>query len=482
MKLGVCVPYRNREAHLKEFVPKIGKYLEGYGIDYCIYFGHQVDDKLFNRGATKNIAAKHAFEDGCDYVVYHDIDMIPEEGGGADYSFPKENPRHIATQISQMNYQLKYEEYFGGAILFSKEQVERTNGYSNDYWDWGMEDDDLFWRCVLEGYSKTDMMNYTSTPQSFLSFNGKDSYIQIPCTRSLRNLTSRSHTISVLVRAHQQEEKVPIWLVGDMERRFCEYPILRRPGYDYGLSYNNSRTYTSQLWNNKKDHVYSWMKRYENQWSWITLVVDENDIHFYMNGKESDARWGTGTPSPQHFEGMLKRYGNVDYYLGTTTSVSDEDPSKWFKGDIADVRMWNRALTSDEVSNIHKEVETDGLILHYDFKDGLVNDKSDNDNDSIVYNCEFKNEEIKIPYTTVPHRVPGKMFCLPHKDEGLVKNKDGNDVWAKGETTARNEKRFVHQMQQGKWDYKSDGMNSLKYELVGVEEITPNAKFINIKL
>ena len=40
---------------------------------------------------------------------------------------------------------------------------------------------------------------------------------------------------------HQQEEKVPIWLVGDEDRRFCEYPILRRPGYDYGLSYNNSK-------------------------------------------------------------------------------------------------------------------------------------------------------------------------------------------------------------------------------------------------
>ena len=38
--------------------------------------------------------------------------------------------------------------------------------------------------------------------------------------------------------------------------------------------------------------------------------------------------------SPLHFEGMLKRYGNVDYYLGTTTSVREDDISKWFKGDI----------------------------------------------------------------------------------------------------------------------------------------------------
>ena len=38
MKLGVCVPYRNREAHLKEFIPQVGKYLEDQGIEYQIYF------------------------------------------------------------------------------------------------------------------------------------------------------------------------------------------------------------------------------------------------------------------------------------------------------------------------------------------------------------------------------------------------------------------------------------------------------------
>ena len=29
--------------------------------------------------------AKQAFEDGCDYIVWHDIDMIPEEGGNRLY-------------------------------------------------------------------------------------------------------------------------------------------------------------------------------------------------------------------------------------------------------------------------------------------------------------------------------------------------------------------------------------------------------------
>jgi hypothetical protein len=37
MKLGVCVPYRNRELHLNEFVPKVSKYLKEKGIDFHMY-------------------------------------------------------------------------------------------------------------------------------------------------------------------------------------------------------------------------------------------------------------------------------------------------------------------------------------------------------------------------------------------------------------------------------------------------------------
>ena len=479
MKLGVCVPYRNREEHLKEFVPTVGKYLEEQGIDYCMYFGHQVDDKLFNRGATKNVAAKHAFEDGCDYIVWHDIDMIPEEG--CDYSFPSETPIHIATNISQMNYELKYQEYFGGAVLFSKEQVEKTNGYSNDYWDWGMEDDDLFWRCYLEGYANVREINVGT--RDFLRFNGTSSKVTMPVDRQIAHLTSKSHTVSVLVKANQQEEKVPIWLVGDYDRRFCEYPIIRRAGYDWGLSYNNSRAYTSLLWNHKKEALYQWMKRYENYWSWITLSVDteNNNIHFYLNGNESDARHGHGTHSPLSFDGKLKRYGSTPFTLGYTTSVGENDVNRFFKGDIADVKIWDRVLTNEEIKNLHHTYSDDGLMVHYDFKNGLVMDKSINEYNGEIENVSFGQELIKLSQPPIPYRRSGRMKCLPHKDEGLITDDKGQDRWAKGETTARNERRYVLEMQQGKWDYKSDGIKQLKYELVGVEEITPKAKLINVK-
>ena len=464
-KLGVCVPYRNREEHLHQFIPRVGKHLKEQGIDFQMYFCHQVDDKLFNRGATKNIAAEYAFREGCDYIVWHDIDMIPEEG--ADYSYPADNPIHLATRISQMDYRLKYHEYFGGAVLFTKEQVEATNGYSNDYWDWGMEDDDLFWRCHLEGMTNDNYLDVNFKEKQYLRFNGEDTWARLPKSRELRKFNSSSHTVSILTRAFQMPDKNPVFLIGSKEKRYVEYPILRIPGYDYGISFNNSRAVSFQFWNSFHQHNYMWLKRYDGQWSWITVVVDDAKklSHFYLNGTEVDSKAGHGSDSPFNYNGKLKSYISKDVYLGVTPSLPEDDTAKYFKGDIADIKIWNRALSPEEVKDLHKEHSPDGLIYKYN-GDNIEN-----------FNCEIASEIVKVPNSIIPHRRIARFTCLPHKDEGLV-----NGGWAKGETTARNERRYVLEMQKGTWDYKSDGIKQLKYEVVKEKQLTPWAKMIDIKL
>jgi hypothetical protein len=468
MKLGVCVPYRNREEHMNQFIPIVSAFLDSKGIEHTIYLAHQCDDKLFNRGLMKNIAAKHAFDDGCDYIVWHDIDMVPEDDS-CDYSFPTDNPQHIAVRISQSDYQLKYEEYFGGAVVFSKEQVERTNGYSNDYWDWGMEDDDLFWRCVMEGYAQRNQLDFDKD-KLVGYFNGLNSKALYRPSREMKDCISQSHTVSILVKADQQIEKVPIWLIGDSERQFIEYPIFRKPGYDWGISFNNSRAYTAMLWDRVKTHLYQWIKRYENQWSWVTMAVDSElkQIHFYLNGKESDARLGTGTYSPLIYNEPLKRYGMDKFQIGYSKSPNEE----FFKGYISEIKMWDRCLSADEIQNLHKIQPTDNLVFDLDFSQPM--DELEMDNVEII------NQTISVPNTVLPYRRDGKFRCLPHQTEGLI-NVGGIDKWAKGETTARNERRYILQMQQGKIDYKSDGINSMKYELISIDTIYNKHKLINVK-
>mgnify|MGYP000886216746 CR=1 FL=1 len=100
-KLGIIVPYRNRKAQLREFSRNIKFYLDGLGIPYHVFVICQDNAKQFNRGALLNIGFKYAEKELCDYVVFHDVDMLPIE---VDYSYSNK-VLHLATDfISDTDY------------------------------------------------------------------------------------------------------------------------------------------------------------------------------------------------------------------------------------------------------------------------------------------------------------------------------------------------------------------------------------------
>ena len=55
MKLGIIVPYRDRESHLKKFTDGIRTYFKENKVDYEVIIVEQSDDKPFNRGKLFNI-------------------------------------------------------------------------------------------------------------------------------------------------------------------------------------------------------------------------------------------------------------------------------------------------------------------------------------------------------------------------------------------------------------------------------------------
>jgi hypothetical protein len=143
-KLATIVPFRNREEHLKIFIDEIKKWIKD---DDIVLIVEQDNLKPFNRAKLFNVGFLH-LKDFYDYFCFHDVDMIPIEG---DYSFP-EHPIHMPSKISEYNNSLPYENYYGGVNIFNKEDFLKINGFSNEFWGWGGEDDDLFKRITHYGY------------------------------------------------------------------------------------------------------------------------------------------------------------------------------------------------------------------------------------------------------------------------------------------------------------------------------------------
>lgn len=468
-KLGICIPYRNRKEHIEKLIPHLSEHLNKQGIEHSFYVGHQVDNKLFNRGAMKNIAAHYAFEDGCDYIAWHDVDMLPQIN--ADYSYPEEHPLHIATKLSKYGYKMGYDQYFGGVVLFTKEQAYKTNGYSNDYWDWGQEDDDLFWRCYFEQYTTNNVFKKYKNKHT-ANFNGINNFVIIPTNKEIDNCLNDDHTISILFNAEQQPEKVPVWLVGDEEKKFIEYPLIRKyKSWTWGLSFNNSRSVNMVTYDIDNNHYYNYAKRYENQWTWVTMSYNKErgEMSLYINNELITNQNGVKENKPFKIDNKLKSQNNSEpIIVGFCPHINT-----FFKGKIAEVRIFNKSVVDiDEAL-----YGIDGLVLHMDFKKGVVENINKGD---CEFNVTLTKENIDVVENIIPFRKEGNFDCMEHIDEGYV-----NGKWAKGETTAKNEKRFVMEMQQGLIKHKEEGLNNI-LNVLDIEDINvslyQNTKFINVKM
>ena len=138
-KLAVIVPVRDREEHVKQFIPHMLNHLSFY--DFDIYFIEMEQGPVFNKGLICNVGYLLA-KDKCDYVVFNDVDMLPIQ---CEYGYSP-NVQHLASQCEQYGWSIPFPAYFGGAVQLPKEHFEAINGFSNQYERWGKEDDDMFMR------------------------------------------------------------------------------------------------------------------------------------------------------------------------------------------------------------------------------------------------------------------------------------------------------------------------------------------------
>jgi hypothetical protein len=156
-KTAIIVPYREqagqkRREQLDAFMEYMTDYLKDY--PYKIFIMEQTQDgKKFNRGKLLNIGFKEALKEGYDRFVLHDVDLLPSPDLLSYYvSEPLTQPIHLA-HVWKDRY--CGDNYFGGVTAFNKETFENVNGFNNDIFGWGAEDDLLYARVKEMKYGIT---------------------------------------------------------------------------------------------------------------------------------------------------------------------------------------------------------------------------------------------------------------------------------------------------------------------------------------
>ncbi|XP_018110981.1 beta-1,4-galactosyltransferase 1 isoform X2 [Xenopus laevis] len=222
-KVAIIIPFRNREAHLKTWLYYMHPFLQRQQADYGVYVVEQMEDTVFNRAKLMNVGYATASKD-YDYscFIFSDVDIIPMDGRNLYRC--STNPRHMANSVDKFNFKLPYNDIFGGVVAFKKEHFIKVNGFSNVFWGWGGEDDELFQRVVAVGL-KVDRPDQTIARSRMISHkrdpgnerNGKSFPLIRKAYKRLHQdgLSSLNYTI-ISITSHKLYTKVTVD-IGDGE-------------------------------------------------------------------------------------------------------------------------------------------------------------------------------------------------------------------------------------------------------------------------
>ncbi|KAL6490231.1 hypothetical protein MHYP_G00005760 [Metynnis hypsauchen] len=110
-------------------------------------------EDTFNRAKLLNVGYTEALKDAeYDCFIFSDVDLIPMDDRNLYHCY--DQPRHFAIAMDKFGFRdqrLPYAGYFGGVSGLSKKQFLKINGFPNEYWGWGGEDDDIYNRITLNG-------------------------------------------------------------------------------------------------------------------------------------------------------------------------------------------------------------------------------------------------------------------------------------------------------------------------------------------
>jgi len=453
-KLGIIIPYRRRERDLPIFIEYITEYLKDKDIRYEVIVIDQDDGKQFNRGILLNIGYLYAKKLKCDYLVFHDVDMLPVD---VDYSYSS-IPLHMATDFVTNETEKKreiFEEYFGGVTMFPIKTFEKINGYSNKYWSWGYEDDDLLYRCNVNNIDlDIHKIKNIGKKGRALRFNGVNSYVECNNTINLNN------DATFFISFHPEK------FILDHTKESDEFTVFSIPGWDFAICYNSFRRYNFCSFDTAHTpyFVNSEIKTNYKTNMVVVLNRDENIIKVYQDGIF------IGQTNP--FKKLYFYRKEPKFYLGAGKPGREKIPNL-FKGTIDSFAYYDEVLSDDEIFEISNNNENylnesfgkykskDSLKIYYDsdfIEKYKLTDLTNNRNNGKIMNCEIVGQRYsEFTEVKIPHRRKSLFKSLKHDENGFLGNR-----W-KDHATRWNQLRFHNEVFLNPKLIKEDGLSNLEF-------------------
>lgn len=148
----IIIPFRDdpehkRQHQLDQLIDYLEKNLDKQKVEYKIIV--QTDSEKFNRGRLLNEAAD-MYED-YDYYIFHDADLIPDSDLLEYYYDYPEQPIHLGYRGQRWSETTPgiNKKFIGGVLSINKYDFYLANGFPNEFWGWGGEDDALSYRLTI---------------------------------------------------------------------------------------------------------------------------------------------------------------------------------------------------------------------------------------------------------------------------------------------------------------------------------------------
>ena len=145
-KTAIIISFRNREAHLLQFLNHMIPILKRQKRTFKIFLIEPQPDEKFGKGTLYNIGYKLALKtDTFNCFIFHDVDLLLENDNLL-YNCHSRNPKHLSVAVDKFSYRLPYSQLVGGVIAVPAKTFRLLNGFSNKFWNWGGEDDNFYYR------------------------------------------------------------------------------------------------------------------------------------------------------------------------------------------------------------------------------------------------------------------------------------------------------------------------------------------------